>query len=53
MKDRRFLPSYLYSQTKDIRSCQIILGHESPASTSLYLGIESANVFSLVKKHQI
>jgi len=50
---RRSLPSHLYSQTKDIRTCQIILGHESPASTALYLGIEEESAFSLVKKHQI
>ena len=50
---RRSLPSHLYSQTKDIRSCQLILGHESPANTALYLGIEEQNAFALVKKHQL
>ena len=50
---RRSLASNLYAKTKDIRSCQIILGHESPASTAIYLGIEEENAFSLVKKHQI
>ena len=50
---RRSLPSHLYSKTKDIRTAQILLGHDSPASTALYLGIESENAFALAKKHQI
>ncbi len=50
---RRTLPSHIYNETKDLRSCQIYLGHDSPASTAVYLGVEEQDAFSLLKKHRI
>ena len=50
---RRTLPSHLYSQTKDLRSCQILLSHISPANTAMYLGVEEQDAFDLVKEYRI
>ena len=50
---RRTLPAHLYKETKDLRSCQIILSHDSPASTAVYLGVESEDAFRLVDQHRI
>ena len=47
---RRTLPSQVYKQTKDIRSCQVVLGHSSPANTALYLNVEEQDAFDVVSK---
>ena len=50
---RRSLPAHLYKETKDLRSCQILCGHSSPANTALYLGIEEQQAWDVVSKHRI
>ena len=50
---RRTLPSEVYRQTKDLRSCQILLGHTNVGNTAHYLGVEEEDAFDLVRKHRI
>ena len=50
---RRALPSEVYKQTKDLRSCQILLGHTNVGNTAHYLGVEEEDAFDLVRKHRI
>ena len=50
---RRTTPAHLYKQTKDLRTCQIILGHSSIASSAVYLGIEETDAFQLLERHRI
>ncbi len=49
---RRSLPTELYKQTKDLRSAQILLGHQSIGNTAHYLGVEEEDAFDLVRKHR-
>ena len=50
---RRTLPSVIYGATKDLRSCQLILGHRSVSNTALYLGVQQEDAFEQVRKHRI
>ena len=50
---RKSLPTELYKQTKDLRSCQILLGHQSIGNTAHYLGINEESAFDLIRKHRI
>lgn len=50
---RRTTPAYLYSQTKDLRAAQIILGHKNISNTAFYLNIEQEDAFELLKKNRI
>ena len=50
---RRTTPAHLYKQTKDLRTCQIILGHSSVASSAVYLGVEETDAFQLLEQHRI
>ncbi len=50
---RRSLPSEVYKQTKDLRSCQILLGHSNVGNTAHYLGVEESDAFDLVRRHRI
>ena len=47
------LPSVIYGATKDLRSCQLILGHRSVSNTALYLGVQQEDAFEQVRKHRI
>jgi site-specific recombinase XerC len=37
---RRTKPSLIYKKTKNLRACQLLLGHRKLESTVRYLGIE-------------
>ncbi|MFQ3192382.1 MAG: site-specific recombinase XerC [Paraglaciecola sp.] len=37
---RRTKPSLIYKKTKNLRACQLLLGHTKLESTVRYLGIE-------------
>ena len=50
---RRTIPSVIYGATKDLRSCQLILGHRSVSNTALYLGVQQEDAFEQVRKHRI
>ena len=50
---RRSLPSIIYKGSKDVRTCQIILGHDSPASTAHYLGLEEEDAFAVANQFRI
>ena len=50
---RRTTPAHLYKQTKDLRTCQILLGHSSISSSAVYLGIEETDAFQLIEQHRI
>ena len=40
-------------RSKDLRSCQLILGHRSVSNTALYLGVQQEDAFEQVRKHRI
>ena len=50
---RKSLPSEIYNQTKDLRSCQILLGHASIGNTAHYLNVDEESAFDLIRRHRI
>lgn len=50
---RRTRVASYYEQTKDIRTCQIALGHAQITQTAEYLGIEENEAIENLKKFQI
>lgn len=50
---RKSLPSEIYKQTKDLRSCQILLGHASIGNTAHYLNVDEESAFDLIRRHRI
>ena len=50
---RRSLSSEIYKKTKDLRTCQILLGHKNIGNTAEYLGVEQEDAMNLVRKYRI
>jgi site-specific recombinase XerC len=44
---RRTKPSLIYKKTKNLRACQLLLGHRKLESTVRYLGIEVENALEI------
>jgi site-specific recombinase XerD len=44
---RRTKPSLIYKKTKNIRVCQVLLGHAKLESTVRYLGVEVEDAFEV------
>ncbi len=50
---RRALPAHIYAQTKNMRACQVMLGHASIAHTQAYLGIEYTETLEIARKYRL
>ncbi len=50
---RRTKSSLIYSETKNLRACQHLLGHASIGSTAEYLGVDRRDALDLAKKIKI
>ena len=47
---RKAIPHRIYSQTKDLASCRILLGHQNLSNTQHYLGVEETDAFDAVRQ---
>lgn len=50
---RRTKVSILYKRTRNLRACQLLLGHTKLESTVRYLGIEVDDALSLSEQTEI
>ena len=50
---RRTKSSLIYDQTKNLRACQLLLGHKSIGSTAEYLGVDKKEALAVAKKIKI
>lgn len=50
---RRTRPTLVYAQTKNLRACQVILGHSKITTTQEYLGIEEEEALEVFRAYQI
>lgn len=50
---RRTRPALVYAETKNLRACQVILGHRHITTTQEYLGIENEEALEVFRAYQI
>ena len=47
---RRTKPALIYKKTKNLRACQLLLGHRKLESTVRYLGIEVVDALDILER---
>ena len=47
---RKVLPTHVYKNTGDIRTCQLMLGHSNVRTTQTYLGIEMEDAMDVAQR---